>query len=74
MCLRILQRHLILALEKKEKPAARRASFFEMYSLRAYLRMEKTVSIIISIPDFDAGLYWAYCLSCKDPMFGVEQE
>ena len=32
------------------------------------------MSIIKSLPNFDATLYWAYCLECKEPMFGVEEE
>ena len=32
------------------------------------------MSIIESLPNFDATLYWAYCLECKEPMFGVEKE
>jgi hypothetical protein len=32
------------------------------------------VSIVKSIPGFDASLYWTYCLNCKEPMFGIQEE
>jgi hypothetical protein len=36
--------------------------------------MEMIMSIVETLPGFDASLYWAYCLNCKEPMFGVEEE